>query len=147
LQGNTGAAAANFYEGRGMTRLLVFLVALALVGGATLIDATAPKASPFVDTFTVTWADDGSLVVEITGADPDGTITVAWLYVATDGSQGTAGSVVGPYARADGTATVRVGARHFPGDRSKYMVIAYQTAAAEGAVSELTLDRPSPPPR
>jgi hypothetical protein len=136
-------------KGEGMTRLLVFLVALALVGGGTLIDATAPKAadSPFVDTFAVSWADDGSLVVEITGADPAGTITVAWLYVATDGSQGTSGSVVGPFARADGTATVRVGGRHFPGDRSKYMVIAYQTAAAEGAVSELTLDRPSPPPR
>jgi len=129
-----------------MTRLLVLLVALAVVGGAGLIDATAPQAAPFVDTFTVSWTDEG-LVVAITGADPAGTITVAWLYVATDGSQGTAGSVVGPFARADGTATVRVSGRHFPGDRSQYMVIAYQTAAAEGAVQELTLDRPSPPPR
>jgi len=138
-------------------RILVLVLTCAVVWGASAtVEATSARAdtpdpataihitpvivddeqsTPFVG-FEWNWDQDSNLVVAITGADPAGTITVRWLYVATDGSQGTGGSVTGPYARADGTATVTVAARHFTGDHSKYEVVATQTAAAEKIVGD-----------
>jgi hypothetical protein len=77
--------------------------------------------------FTVDWNEAGDLVVNIQGADPDGIQTVKWHYDGTDGTKGTNGTINGPYANDDGTATVTVEARHFPGTKANYQVTASQT--------------------